>query len=288
MIMRATVECFLDKDTETFSYVAYDKPGGHAAVIDPVLEFDPKSGRTNTTGAQRLVDFVRKHGLIVDWILETHAHADHLSAAPFIRDQVGGRIAIGEHITDVQRMFRDVFNFEKTFLCDGSQFDRLFRDGERFRIGELDAEVFYTPGHTPGCVSWRIGDAVFVGDTLFMPDLGTARCDFPGGDSRQLYRSIRRLLALPADTRLFLCHDYPQGRREYQCMTTVAEQKRDNVHIRDGIAEDEFVTLRSARDAELEMPRLILPSVQVNVRAGQMPPPEDNGVTYLKIPVDRL
>lgn len=286
--MRPNVEPFLDQDTETWSYVVYDRDGGHAAVIDPVLDYDPKSGRTSTAGAQRLVDFVRAHNLTVDWVLETHAHADHLSAAPFVRDSVGGRIGIGERIRDVQKIFREVFNLEKAFLPDGSQFDKLFTDGERFRIGELEGEVIYTPGHTPADMAWRVGDAVFVGDTLFLPDVGTARCDFPGGDAATLYRSIGRLLSLPDDTRLFMCHDYPPEGREHRCQTTVGEQKRENIHVREGISEAEFVKMRTERDATLDMPRLILPSIQVNVRAGELPPAEGNGVQYLKIPLNRL
>lgn len=285
---RTQVEPFLDLDTETYSYVVYDREGGRAAVIDPVLDYDPKSGRTSTEGASKLVDFVREKSLTVDWILETHAHADHLSAAPYVRDHVGGQTAIGEKISEVQKIFREIFNLEKQFLVDGSQFDKLFAEGETFHVGELDAEVIYTPGHTPADMSWRIGDAVFVGDTLFMPDVGTARCDFPGGDARVLYRSIQRLLAMPEDTRLFMCHDYPDGRREHRCVTTVGEQKRDNIHVHDGIDEDAFVQMRTTRDATLEMPRLILPSIQVNIRAGDMPPPEDNGTVYFKIPVNRL
>jgi len=286
--VKANVKAFLDHDSETFSYVVYDEEGGHAAVVDPVLDYDPKSGRTATVGAQRLVNFVREKKLTVDWVLETHAHADHLSAAPFIREQVGGKIAIGEKITQVQEIFRDVFNLEKQFLVDGSQFDKLFAEGETFRIGKLEGEVIYTPGHTPADMSWRIGDAIFVGDTIFMPDVGTARCDFPGGDARVLYRSIQSLLAWPDDTRLYMCHDYPGDTREHAYETSVGEQKRANIHVREGISEDEFVTMREARDATLEMPRLILPSIQVNVRAGEMPPAEDNGTIYLKIPVNKL
>ncbi|MDO9521430.1 MAG: MBL fold metallo-hydrolase [Pseudohongiella sp.] len=285
---KAFVEAFLDKDSETFSYVVYDQEGGRAAVIDPVLDYDPKSGRTRTDGAQRLVDFVRAHKLTVDWVLETHAHADHLSAAPFIRDQLGGRIAIGDKIVEVQKIFREVFNLEKQFLTDGSQFDKLFAEGETFNVGELDAEVIYTPGHTPADMSWRIGDAVFVGDTLFMPDVGTARCDFPGGNAHTLYHSIQRLLGMDDSTRLFMCHDYPDGRRDHQYVTTVADQKKHNIHVHDGVSEEDFVTMRQARDRSLEMPRLILPSIQLNVRAGQMPPAEDNGTVYFKIPVNRL
>ena len=286
--MNPQVEAFLDPDTETWSYVVYDRTGGHAAVIDPVLDFDPKSGRTSTKCAQRLVDFVREHNLQVDWILETHAHADHLSAAPFVRDQLGGRIGLGEHIRKVQTIFREVFNLEKSFLADGSQFDHLFADGETFSIGDLEGEVMHAPGHTPADMAWCIGDAVFVGDTLFLPDVGTARCDFPGGDAATLYRSIQKLLTLPDETRLYMCHDYPGDRRGHECQTTVAAQKRDNIHVRDGSSEAEFVRMRTERDATLEMPRLILPSVQVNIRAGQLPPPEHNGVRYLKIPIDRL
>jgi glyoxylase-like metal-dependent hydrolase (beta-lactamase superfamily II) len=288
VMMKPIVEPFLDLDTETYSYVVYDRPGGTAAVIDPVLDFDAKSGRTSTRGAQRLVDFVREHDLSVEWILETHAHADHLSAAPFVRAEVGGAIGIGENIREVQKIFREVFNLEKTFLADGSQFDKLFADGETFRVGELEGEVIFTPGHTPADMSWRIGDAVFVGDTLFMPDVGTARCDFPGGDAATLYRSIQKLFALPEDTRLFMCHDYPGDRRAHHYLTTVGEQRRGNIHVRAGISEADFVKLRTERDATLDMPRLIIPSVQVNVRAGNLPPPEDNGVIYLKVPVNRL
>lgn len=282
------VEAFLDRDSETFSYVVYDHDGGHAAVIDPVLDYDPKSGRTRTDGAQRVIDFVRTHNLTVDWVLETHAHADHLSAAPFVREQVGGKIAIGDKITAVQAIFKNVFNLEKQFLVDGSQFDKLFAEGETFNIGDIDAEVIYTPGHTPADMSWRIGDAVFVGDTIFMPDVGTARCDFPGGNAHTLYQSIQTLLSMPDDTRLFMCHDYPGEHREHAFLTTVAEQKKHNIHVHDGVTEQQFVAMREARDKTLEMPRLILPSIQLNIRAGQMPPAEDNGTVYFKIPVNLL
>jgi glyoxylase-like metal-dependent hydrolase (beta-lactamase superfamily II) len=286
--MRPEVQAFLDPDTETFSYVVYDRPGGHAAVIDPVLDFDPKAGRTSTEGAQRLVDHVREQELTVDWVLDTHAHADHLSAAPFVRDQVGGRLGIGEHIREVQKIFREVFNLEKEFLCDGSHFDHLFADGETFRVGELEGRVMHAPGHTPADMAWLIGDALFVGDTLFQPDKGTARCDFPGGDAATLYHSIEKLLALPEETRIFVCHDYPGDEREHRAETSVAEEKRDNIHVGAGKSEAEFVKMRQERDATLPMPRLILPSVQVNIRAGEMPPAEDNGVHYLKIPIDQL
>lgn len=286
--MNPRIKAFLDQDSETFSYVVYDEVGGHAAVVDPVLDFDYKSGRTASHGAQRIVDFVQKQNLTVDWILETHAHADHLSAAPFIKQKLGGQIAIGENIRQVQSIFRNVFNLEKEFLVDGSQFDKLFAADETFRVGKLEGRVIYTPGHTPADMCWLIGDALFVGDTVFMPDVGTARCDFPGGDAATLYQSIQKLLALPDDIRMFMCHDYPPEGRQHQYETTVGEQKRSNIHVREGVTQEQFVKLREARDASLEMPRLILPSVQVNIRAGQMPPAESNGAVYLKVPVNRL
>lgn len=286
--MKAQIKAFLDADSETFSYVVSDQGGGHCAVIDPVLDFDSKSGRTRTETAQHIVDYIREHKLTVDWILETHAHADHISAAPFIREQLGGRVAIGERIREVQKIFRELFNFERDFLADGSQFDHLFADGDEFRIGQLTVRVIYTPGHTPADLSYLIGDALFVGDTLFMPDVGTARCDFPGGDAATLFASIGKLLALPESTRVFVCHDYPGDKREHDCETTVGEQKRSNIHVHDGVSGSEFVAMREARDATLEMPRLILPSVQVNVRGGEMPPAEDNGTVYLKVPINTL
>ncbi|MCQ3830566.1 MBL fold metallo-hydrolase [Microbulbifer elongatus] len=287
--LRPLVQPFLDDETETWSYVIYDRIGGSAAVIDAVLDFDPASGRTGTDGAQRLVEFVRDKALTLEWVLETHAHADHLSAAPFVRDQLGGKIAIGDQIRQVQGIFREVFNLEKTFLVDGSQFDHLFQDGDIFKIGDLDARVIYVPGHTPADMAWLIGDALFVGDTLFLPDVGSARCDFPGGDARTLYQSVQKLLSLPEETRMFMCHDYPpNGVRGHECETTVGAQKRENIHLNQGVTEEAFVKMRSARDATLGMPRLILPSIQVNIRAGQMPPAEDNGTVYLKVPVDRL
>ncbi|MGM0563903.1 MAG: MBL fold metallo-hydrolase [Pseudomonadota bacterium] len=286
--MKPIVKSFLDPDTETFSYVVYDASGGTAAVIDSVLDYDPKSGRTSTEGAQRIVDYVREQDLTVEWILDTHAHADHLSAAPFIRDEVGGKIGIGEKISEVQKIFREVFNLEKEFLVDGSQFDKLFADGEEFTVGPMKAKVFNTPGHTPADMAWLIEDAVFVGDTLFMPDLGTARCDFPGGSAATLYDSIHKLYELPDETRVFLCHDYPPEGRDYQCETTIGEQKRSNKHVGEGISQAEFIKMREERDATLDMPRLILPSIQVNIRAGQMPPAEDNGKIYFKIPVNEL
>ena len=288
--MRGQIEAFYDAVTGTVSYVVYDRPQGRGAIIDPVLDYDQKAGRTTTESADRIVAFVQSQGLAIDWLLETHAHADHLSAAQYLKSKCGGRIAIGAQITTVQKVFREVFNIERGFLADGSQFDHLFADGERFRIGALEASVMYVPGHTPADAAYHVGDAVFVGDTLFMPDVGTARCDFPGGDAHQLYRSIRKLLSLPPATRLFMCHDYPpeDGGRGPAWETTVADQRAHNIHVRDGISEDEFVALRTARDKTLEMPTLILPSVQVNIRAGQMPPAEDNGVRYLKIPINAL
>jgi glyoxylase-like metal-dependent hydrolase (beta-lactamase superfamily II) len=286
--MRPIVQSFFDPATCTVTHVVYEAPGAACAILDPVLDFDAKSGRTRTASAQKVVDFVRAQRLSVEWILETHAHADHLSAAPWLREQLGGRIAIGHNITRVQGVFKKLFNLEAEFATDGRQFDHLFADGERFRIGNLEAQVLGMPGHTPACVAYQVGDAVFVGDTLFMPDVGTARCDFPGGDARTLYHSIGRMLALPGDTRLFMCHDYPPEGRGPRWETSVAEQSAANIHVRDGVSADEFVAMRTARDATLEMPNLILPSVQVNIRAGQLPPPDANGVAYLRIPVNAL
>jgi len=286
--MNPTVKAFFDPATWTVSYVVYEQTGSAAAVVDSVLDYDPKSGRTRTTSADELIAFVREHNLKVEWILETHAHADHLSAAPYLKQQLGGKIAIGSHIKTVQDVFKGVFHLEPEFRTDGSQFDQLFDDGATFAIGNLQAQAIATPGHTPACVAYRIGDAVFVGDTLFMPDVGTARCDFPGGHAPTLYRSMRKLLELPPETRLFMCHDYPPAGREPTWETTVAAQRAGNIHVRDGISEQDFVAMRTQRDATLEMPVLILPSVQVNIRAGAMPPPEANGVSYLKIPLNAL
>jgi len=287
--MGPTVRTFFDEATFTATHVVVDPATKRAAIVDSVLDYDPKAGRTSTASADAVVAWVREHGLSIDWLLETHAHADHLSAAPYLKDKLGGQIAIGEHITTVQQTFGKVFNAGPDFATDGSQFDHLFKDGETFRIGELAARVMHTPGHTPACVSYVIGDAVFVGDTIFMPDYGTARCDFPGGDARTLYRSIRKLLDLPPDTRIFLCHDYKApGRDEYVWETTVAAERANNIHVHDGVSEQAFVKMRTTRDATLAMPVLILPAVQVNMRAGQLPPPEDNGVRYLKIPLNAL
>lgn len=288
--MRPLVEPFLDPVSETFTYVVFDAPGGRAAIIDSVLDFDYNAARTSTESADRVIAFVREHGLTVDWVLETHAHADHMSAAPYLRERLGGCTGIGEHIRGVQEIFRDFFNLDASLSTDGSQFDRLFADGDTFDIGALRGRVMYTPGHTLADMAWLIGDTVFVGDTLFMPDVGTARCDFPGGDARRLYHSVRKLLSLPEQTRMFVCHDYPppESGRPHRCETTVGEQKRGNVHIHDAVGEEEFVRMRRERDATLEMPRLILPAIQVNVRGGHLPPPEDNGRVYLKIPVNLL
>ena len=287
--MKPGVTAFFDEATFTVSYVVQEPEGKHCAIIDSVLDFDPKSGRTSKESADKVIAFVREHGLTVDWILETHAHADHLTAAPYLKSALGGRVGIGAHITDVQTTFKTVFNANGEFATDGSQFDRLFQDGDSFRIGAMTATVLHTPGHTPACSTYLIGDAAFVGDTLFMPDFGTARCDFPGGDAATLYRSIRKILSLPPETRLFMCHDYKApGRDRYAWETTVAEERASNIHVREGISEAEFVAMRSERDKTLDMPVLILPSVQVNMRAGDLPPPEDNGVRYLKLPVDAL
>jgi glyoxylase-like metal-dependent hydrolase (beta-lactamase superfamily II) len=288
--MRAnmTTQAFFDPATWTVTYVVADSASRHAAIIDPVLDYDFKSGRTSTTSADQVLAYVADKGLHVDWILETHAHADHLSAAHYLRDRVGGRIAIGENIRAVQSTFKAIFNLERSFLPDGSQFDHLFKDGETFMIGDVVATAMWVPGHTPADMAYRIEDSVFVGDTLFMPDVGTARADFPGGDAHKLYQSIHKLLALPPETKIFVCHDYAPESREAAWQTTVAEQRAKNIHVHDGISEEAFALMRTARDAQLGMPTLILPSIQVNVRAGEMPPPEGNGVVYLKIPVNTL
>ena len=286
---RPTVKAFFDNDTNTVSYVVTDPQTRRCAIVDSVLDYDPKARRTPHDSASQIVAYVKQEALTVDWLLETHVHADHLSAAPWIQEQVGGKLAIGEHIRTVQETFGKVFNAGTEFARDGRQFDHLFADGERYKIGNLEARAIHTPGHTPACMSHVIGDAVFVGDTLFMPDYGTARCDFPGGDARTLYQSVQKLLALPDDTRMFLCHDYlPESRSEYQWETTVGDQRRDNIHVHEGVSEEEFVSMREKRDATLDMPRLILPSVQINMRAGHLPPEEDNGVSYLKIPLNAL
>lgn len=283
--MQANIRAYFDKPTNTISYLVSDPLTQQAAIIDPVLDYDHRSGTVDVASANAILESAAKDGSTVTWILETHAHADHLSAAPYLKQKTGARVGIGEHIREVQRIFRPVFNLNDV-RGDGSEFDRLFRDGEHFNIGALDVEVIYTPGHTPACVSYRIGDAVFVGDTLFMPDYGTARADFPGGDAATLYRSIKKLLALPAQTRMFLCHDYPPPGRDYPAWeTTVEEQRERNVHVGGSIGEAEFVAMRKKRDATLAPPVLLLPSVQVNIRAGRLPRAESNGVRYLKIPL---
>lgn len=287
--MQPRVEAFFDPATYSYSYVVTDPITRRCAVVDPVLGYDPASGHTSHAGADRLIAYVRQQGLVVEWLLETHVHADHLTAAPYLQQELGGRLAIGEQITQVQAFFGELFNAGSEFATDGSQFDHLFQDGEAFKVGSLEARAIHTPGHTPACMTYVIGDAAFVGDTLFMPDYGTARCDFPGGDARTLYRSIQKLFALPDQTRLFMCHDYKApGRDEFRYETTVAEQRAHNVHVHDGISEDEFVAMRTARDTTLAMPSLILPAVQVNMRGGRLPPAEANGRRYLKIPLDAL
>jgi glyoxylase-like metal-dependent hydrolase (beta-lactamase superfamily II) len=287
--LRPEIASFFDPATFTVTYVVHDPATREAAIIDSVLDFDPASGRTATTSADAVIAHVTSQNLKVTWLLETHAHADHFSAAPYLQERLGGKIAIGAEITRVQAVFGKLFNAGTEFARDGSQFDVLFHDGDSFTIGSLPVTVMHVPGHTPACIAYLVGDAAFVGDTMFMPDYGTARADFPGGDARTLFRSLRRILALPPATRLFMCHDYlPEGRSDYVWESTVAAERAGNVHAHDGIAEDDFVAMREARDATLAMPRLILPSVQVNMRAGHLPPPEDNGVTYLKLPVNAV
>ena len=288
MNARTTTRAFFDVQTWTISYVVHDHATRRAAVIDPVLDYDFKSGHTGTTSADRVLACVAEHCLQVDWILETHAHADHLSGARYLQQRAGGRIAIGENIRTVQATFKNIYNLERTFLPDGSQFDHLFKDGESFMIGTVQATALLVPGHTPADMAYRVDGAVFVGDTLFMPDVGSARADFPGGDAHQLFRSMRRLLSLPPETTMYVCHDYPPPGRAPQWQTTVAAQRAHNIHVRDGISEDQFVAMRTSRDATLDVPTLILPSIQVNVRAGNLPPADDNGVAYLRIPINTL
>ena len=289
MTTKPDVAGFFDEATNTVSYVVSDPATGVCAIVDSVLDYDITSGHTNKRSADRLIAFVRERELRPDWILETHVHADHLSAAPYIQSEIGGRLGIGANIRTVQDTFGKIFNAGTEFQRDGSQFDHLFTDNERFAVGSIEAIALHTPGHTPACMTYVIGDAALVGDTLFMPDYGTARADFPGGDARALYRSIRRVLALPPDTRLFLCHDYKApGRDHFAWETTVAAERADNVHVRDGVSEDEFVAMRTARDAKLGAPKLIIPSIQVNMNAGHFPKPEADGNVYLKVPVNRL
>ena len=285
MSIQPDIQAFFHEATNTVSYLVADPRTGRAAVIDPVLDYDHRSGKALVNSAQAILQLAEERELHIEWILETHAHADHLSAAPYLRIKTGAKVGIGERIREVQSLFRPVFNLED-ISGDGSEFDRLFHDGETFNIGALEVSVMHTPGHTPACISYRIGDAVFVGDTLFMPDYGTARADFPGGSARTLYRSIRRLLELPPDTRLYLCHDYKAPERDhYAWETTVADERERNVHVHDGVTESEFVAMRSARDAGLASPALLLPSIQVNIRAGRLHRAETNGIHYLKIPV---
>ena len=287
-VIQPQVHGIFDPATWTVTYVVYEREGSACAIVDSVLDYDPKSGRTTTESADKVIRFVKDHSLKVEWIIETHAHADHLTAAPYLKQHLGGKTLIGNHITQVQSVFKGIFNLEPEFKQDGSQFDRLVADGETFSIGNLTATAMFVPGHTPACMAYQVGDAVFVGDTMFMPDVGTARCDFPGGDAKTLYHSIQKILSLPPETRLFMCHDYPPNERPIGFECTVAEQRANNIHVRDGISQDQFVEMRTKRDATLAMPVLILPAVQVNIRAGDMPPKENNGVSYMKIPINAL
>ena len=286
--MQPTIESFFDPVTNTVSHIIFDHVGGYAVVVDPVLDFDVKSGRTSTLAADKILHFIHEHQLTLAWILETHAHADHLSSAKYVQKNLGGKIAIGAHIGSVQGTFKKLFNLEEDFAVDGSQFDVLLDENQVFQIGQLQARALFVPGHTPADMAYQIEDAVFIGDTMFAPDTGTARCDFPGGDAQQLYRSIQKILALPPETRLYLCHDYPPDDRQPILMTTVAEQRAGNIHVHDGVSEEAFVSMRKNRDATLAVPQLILPAVQVNIRAGNFPPAESNGSSYLKIPLNIL
>jgi glyoxylase-like metal-dependent hydrolase (beta-lactamase superfamily II) len=282
-----TVQSFFDPDTATVTHIVSDPVTRRAAIIDSVLDYDPKAGRTSHASADKVIEHVRQAGLTVAWLLETHAHADHLSAAPYLKAQLGGQIGIGRHICDVQAVFKQLFN-APDMNTEGAEFDHLFEDGEQFQIGAIDVRVMHTPGHTPACLTYVVGQHAFIGDTLFMPDYGSARCDFPGGDAATLYRSIQKVLALAPETKLHLCHDYSPEGRAPAWVTTVRQERETNIHVHDGITEAAFVSMRTARDKTLAMPRLLLPAVQVNVRAGQLPPPEDNGVRYLKIPINVL
>jgi glyoxylase-like metal-dependent hydrolase (beta-lactamase superfamily II) len=286
--MSVCIKSFFDPATWTFTYVVYDREGGHAAIIDPVLDYDPKAARTSTTSADLVADYVQEKQLKLEWILETHAHADHVSAAHYLQGRLGGKLGIGDHITQVQSTFAKIFNLEPEFRADGSQFQLLLSEGATLAVGDLSLEVLFVPGHTAACVAYKIEDAIFVGDTLFPPDVGTARCDFPGGDARTLYHSVRRLLEYPAKTRLFMCHDYPPEGRTPRAEISVAEQRDKNIHVHDGVSEEAFVALREARDRTLAKPVLILPAIQLNIRAGELPPPEANGVAYLKLPLNLI
>lgn len=286
--MNAHIKSFFDKATWTFTYVVSDPETKVCVVIDPVLDYDPKSGRTRTQSAQQVIDYITNNQLRLEWILETHAHADHLTAAKYLQNELGGKIAIGEKVQKVQDVFKGIFNLGEEFKPDGSQFDYLLKDGETISFGNLGIESIAVPGHTPACLAYKVGDAIFVGDTLFPPDVGTARCDFPGGDASTLYKSIKKILSYPDSTNLYMCHDYPPTDRQVIDKTTVREQRENNIHIHDGVREDQFVQMRKARDATLEVPVLLLPSIQVNIRAGTMPPKEDNGTSYMKIPINLL
>ena len=286
--MNPVVKGFFDVDTWTITYVVYEKPRTSCIIIDSVLSYDPKSGCTNTKMADQVIAFIKSLDLKTEWILETHAHADHVTAAPYLKLEVGGKIAIGDHITAVQGVFKGLFNLEDAFSVDGSQFDHLLKEGEEIHFGNLTLMALFVPGHTPACMAYQVGDAIFVGDTMFMPDVGTARCDFPGGDAHILYQSMKKILSYPPQTRLFMCHDYPPNDRPVNFETTVAEERKSNIHMHDGISEEQFVEMRTTRDATLEMPVLILPAIQINIRAGELPPKEVNGISYLKIPINAL
>lgn len=286
--MNPVVKGFFDGDTWTVTYVVYEKPGASCIIIDSVLSYDPKSGRTSTKMADQVIAFIKSLDLKTEWILETHAHADHVTAAPYLKLELGGKIAIGDHITAVQGVFKSIFNLEDTFSIDGSQFDYLLKEGKEIHFGNLTLRALFVPGHTPACMAYQVGNAIFVGDTMFMPDVGAARCDFPGGDAHILYQSMKKILSYPPQTRLFMCHDYPPNDRPVNFETTVAEERKSNIHMHDGISEEQFVEMRSTRDATLEMPVLILPAIQINIRAGELPPKEVNGISYLKIPVNAL
>ena len=288
MTLNPEVTAFFDKETNTISYVVKDPASPSCAIVDSVMDIDYAAGRISYKSADAIIEHVRKNGLVVEWLIETHAHADHLSAAPYIQEKLGGKLGIGEHIKTVQEVFGKVFNEGTEFRRDGSQFDRLFKEGDTYKIGSMTAFVMHTPGHTPACTTHVVGDAAFVGDTLFMPDGGTARADFPGGDARILYRSIKRVLELPGEMRLFMCHDYGPNGREIRWETSVAEERKHNIHVRDGVSEDEFVAMREARDKTLAVPKLIVPSLQVNIRGGRLPEPDDSGKRYLKVPVNGL
>ena len=279
---------FFDPETWTFTYVVHEGDGSPCAIIDSVLNYDPKSGRTRTQSADEVITYVKTHQLKTTWILETHAHADHLTAAPYLQTHLGGKLAIGDHITSVQTVFKGVFNLDDRFQTNGAQFDHLLKEYESLTFGKLSLKALFVPGHTPACMAYEIGDAIFVGDTLFMPDVGSARCDFPGGDAKTLYRSIQKILSYPEQTKLYMCHDYPPTDRPVACMSTVADEKVSNIHVHDGVTEGQFVAMRTARDKTLEMPVLILPSIQVNIRAGHFPEPDANGIAYLKIPINAL